>query len=187
MAWTTPSTAVAGSTALTAAFWNEQVRDNMANLRALANVVQTVKTDTATISLGARAEQAANISGLEATITPTANTSKVLIRVTTTLSADGGVNAGFILYRGSTAIGIGDAASNRKRITQYNLIGGDPENVVITYVDSPATLSSTTYGVRIYNGRNGTTVYHVNRANTDSDTADFSRAISTIIVQEIPA
>ena len=28
MAWTTPSTAVAGSTALTAAFWNEQVRDN---------------------------------------------------------------------------------------------------------------------------------------------------------------
>ena len=29
MAWTTPSTAVAGSTALTAAFWNEQVRDNL--------------------------------------------------------------------------------------------------------------------------------------------------------------
>ena len=28
MAWTTPATATAGSTALTAAFWNEQVRDN---------------------------------------------------------------------------------------------------------------------------------------------------------------
>jgi len=28
MAWTNPATATAGSTALTAAFWNEQVRDN---------------------------------------------------------------------------------------------------------------------------------------------------------------
>jgi hypothetical protein len=28
MAWTTPATATAGSTALTAAFWNTQVRDN---------------------------------------------------------------------------------------------------------------------------------------------------------------
>ena len=30
MAWTNPATATAGSTALTAAFWNEQVRDNLA-------------------------------------------------------------------------------------------------------------------------------------------------------------
>ena len=32
MAWTTPATATAGSTALTAAFWNEQVRDNTQQL-----------------------------------------------------------------------------------------------------------------------------------------------------------
>ena len=32
MAWTTPATATAGSTALTAAFWNEQVRDNLVEL-----------------------------------------------------------------------------------------------------------------------------------------------------------
>jgi hypothetical protein len=32
MAWTTPATASAGSTALTAAFWNTQVRDNMVEL-----------------------------------------------------------------------------------------------------------------------------------------------------------
>jgi hypothetical protein len=32
MAWTTPSTAVAGSTALTASFWNTNVRDNTVEL-----------------------------------------------------------------------------------------------------------------------------------------------------------
>ena len=36
MAWTTPGTAVAGDV-LTAAFWNEQVRDNTADLRSYQN------------------------------------------------------------------------------------------------------------------------------------------------------
>lgn len=37
MPWTTPATATAGSTALTAAFWNEQVRDNLAELAPIAS------------------------------------------------------------------------------------------------------------------------------------------------------
>ena len=43
MAWTTPATAVAGSTALTAAFWNQQVRDNL-------NAVGLVHLDTTSFS-----------------------------------------------------------------------------------------------------------------------------------------
>ena len=53
MAWTTPSTAVAGSTALTAAFWNEQVRDNSAYLKAEADAVGLVHITTVSISAAA--------------------------------------------------------------------------------------------------------------------------------------
>jgi hypothetical protein len=45
MAWTTPSTATAGSTALTAAFWNEQVRDNSDYLKTEADAVGMVLLD----------------------------------------------------------------------------------------------------------------------------------------------
>lgn len=53
MAWTTPATATAGSTALTAAFWNTQVRDNSLALygavRRLAYIERTTSyTTTAT-------------------------------------------------------------------------------------------------------------------------------------------
>jgi hypothetical protein len=57
MAWTTPSTAVAGSTALTAAFWNQQVRDNTNALydsvRRLGYVERTTGSFTVPYSVSA--------------------------------------------------------------------------------------------------------------------------------------
>lgn len=44
MPWTTPGTAVAGDV-LTAAFWNEQVRDNMASLAAAGTTLPSSPTD----------------------------------------------------------------------------------------------------------------------------------------------
>jgi hypothetical protein len=44
MAWTTPGTAVAGNV-LTAAFWNEQVRDNMNSLVAAGTVLPSTPVD----------------------------------------------------------------------------------------------------------------------------------------------
>lgn len=56
MAWTTPSTAVAGST-LSAAFWNEQVRDNISALSDLTGVfpamAQIATTANSTITVNA--------------------------------------------------------------------------------------------------------------------------------------
>lgn len=48
MAWTTPQTVVADSTELTAALWNEQVRDNSAYLKAEADAVGLVHITTQT-------------------------------------------------------------------------------------------------------------------------------------------
>ena len=53
MAWTTPATASAGSTALTAAFWNEQVRDNSAYLKAEADSIGLTYINKKTFTSGA--------------------------------------------------------------------------------------------------------------------------------------
>ena len=60
MAWTTPQTVVADSTELTAALWNEQVRDNLdvlgmilntssASVATIQNTTSTTYTDLATV------------------------------------------------------------------------------------------------------------------------------------------
>ena len=59
MAWTTPSTAVAGST-LSAAFWNEQVRDNLNALygpvRRIAHIERTTTYTVSATTLAAAAD-----------------------------------------------------------------------------------------------------------------------------------
>ena len=60
MAWTTPSTAVAGSTELTAALWNEQVRDNLNALygpvRRIAHIERTTTYTVSATTLAAAAD-----------------------------------------------------------------------------------------------------------------------------------
>jgi hypothetical protein len=164
------------------------VRDNTNAIRAAeTNVVQTLKSDTTTFAVSATTEQASNISGLEATITPTEDTSKVLVTVTLVIVADVPNNAGIILYRGSTAIGVGNAAGSRKRTTLSHLVSTDYLPVSLTFLDTPATIAATTYGVRIYNTRTATTNYFVNRGATDSDSNQQMRSSSVITLQEIPA
>jgi hypothetical protein len=50
VAWTTPATAVAGSTALTAAFWNTNVRDQF-NSMGLVHILTESFTTAATVSV----------------------------------------------------------------------------------------------------------------------------------------
>lgn len=70
MAWTTPSTAVAGSTALTAAFWNEQVRDNSL---ALYNSIQRLGFQSITSNYNANQTSVASAADMFTDITFTAD------------------------------------------------------------------------------------------------------------------
>ena len=186
MAWTTPGTAVAGDV-LTAAFWNLQVRDNLANLRALANV-QTTPVTAATFTR--QASTFADITGLSVSITPTATTSKILVSVSLNFGASSTADFFHLrLMRDSTAIGIGDAAGARDRTTS-GANGGDTVellNCSIVFLDTPNTTSATTYKVQVRN-TNGAAggIFYLNRTGLDTDGV-YSRTISTITVQEIPA
>lgn len=68
MAWTTPATAVAGSTALTASFWNTNVRDNSLALPR-GYITQTTLATTFSTSSAAYVD----VTGLSVTFTAEAN------------------------------------------------------------------------------------------------------------------
>ena len=100
--------------------------------------------------------------------------------------------AAFKMLRGSTEVGVGDAAGNRPRIS-----GGTSSNVNSTgdlylihnsnaqYLDSPATTSATTYKVQFTNTTYVNAVTHVNRSTADANENYGPRGISTITLTEI--
>ena len=108
-------------------------------------VVQAVKTDTASTTSGTLAS-----TGLEATITPSATSSKVLILINGFMSSKDDVNPYFQINRGSTVLTdiLGDAAGSRmqnasRQQQQYSMYNIFP--VPIIYLDSPSSTSALVY------------------------------------------
>ena len=152
----------------------------------LGQCLSTIKTDTFSASISAGSNSA--VTGLSQAITPSASTSKILITLTMSgYGANSGQFAGFIA-RGSTAIGIGDAAGNRIRVGSGAF--ADPDhlgNITMTFLDSPATTSAVTYNAYVANIQPTTRTVYVNRNETDTDAQDRTRPASTITVMEILA
>ncbi len=153
-------------------------------------VLQTVKTDTYATTPGAIW---ADVPGLSVSITPSSASNKILVMVD--MKAAGTQAASVVrsrLLRDSTAIYIGDAASNRPR-SMGQFYGGESAasyymaQIGGTFLDSPATTSSITYKLQIGGDGNSVTLY-VNRTQTDRDTSYYdSRAVSSITVMEVVA
>lgn len=108
---------------------------------------------------------------ITATITPTLSTSKVLVTISFNLSVDGNFNSYPVGYaqilRGSTAIREGYMAIYTGISTTVGLA---TDQFTLTYLDSPATTSATTYKLQIKKA-NGTS------AQTNSS--------ATVILQEV--
>jgi hypothetical protein len=154
---------------------------------SVLQVVSTTKTDTFTMT----GQTQTAITGLTATITPTSSSSKILIMVTIGGFAQGTGQGRFILQRSNADItgALGTTAGSRLSDT-FTISGptsGAPQIVGgITYLDSPATTSSTTYGVTVSSNDSGQLIY-INRSNADTDNSGHQRNISTITVMEIAA
>lgn len=187
MAWTTPGTAVAGDV-LTAAFWNLQVRDNMANLRAIANVNVAALTTPLTMSSVAT-DTFYDATGLSVNITPTATSSRILVSVNLSVVIAGGADARiyFRTLRDATAVGVGDAAGSRNRSNKNLYIGNLTQEHCVSwsFIDSPATTSQITYKVQYAKGATALNAY-LNRTGGDADLVGQARSSSAIVVQEIP-
>jgi len=153
------------------------------NVGKILQVVQAVKVDT--FSHGSASW--ADITGLTVNITPSSSSNKILVSYITNLSGSttGGHTCLLRCLRGSTAIGVGTGASNRKPASglRYNHNTADSSWFSFEYLDSPSTTSATTYKVQLY-PENGNTAY-VNRSGQDGDYTYHGRFASFITVKEI--
>jgi len=150
----------------------------------ILQVLQATKTDTQTTTNA----DFVDATGLSVSITPSATTSKILIYSNILLVGTVGAAGAFSrIVRGSTAIGIGDAAGDRIRASGFGYApdGGDTRQHATVFLDSPSTTSATTYKLQFT--ANGTNTAYVNRTQTDNDNAGYARGISTITVMEIGA
>ena len=106
-------------------------------------------------------------TGLTATITPSSNSSKILITfvhngvLKRNVASALGVNIG--LFRGSTQLDSVSVEAGWTNTTQWNDIGG----VGATYLDSPSTTSATVYKTQ-FRCQNSTGEVNVNSANSGS-------------------
>jgi len=151
---------------------------------SVLQVVQTAKTDTFSTS-----SAYTSVTGLSASITPTSATSKILLTVSFGgLSAN---NSSFKMgvYRGATPIYVGDAAGSRPQASAQGQLSASFAALfgAFSYLDSPATTSSTTYQVYLGSNGGGVTVY-LNRTDRDNNAAgEDARTASSIILMEIAA
>jgi len=150
---------------------------------SVLQVVSATKTDTFTSAVTATWT---DITGISVAITPTSATSKIFLMCTVqgAIYRPGASAVMLRLVRDSTAIGIGDAASNRTRMTfGASVVSNDSvASTTVNYLDSPTTTSSTTYKVQFF--QSAATI-QINRTVTDADATDNGRCVSSITVMEI--
>ena len=148
-----------------------------ANLPAgsVLQVVSTTKTDTFTTA----SESYVDVTGFSASITPTSSTSKILVIVNSYIGINN-INAKINLLRGSSAIAQPAAGNNPSSAifrTGIQIAG----SFNLSFLDSPATTSATTYKIQIKSSGGNTTC--INRADDDANNS----GVSTITLLEIAA
>jgi hypothetical protein len=152
-------------------------------------VQQTVKTDTWSLS---GTTTWTDVTGLSVTITPTTSTSKILILSSVALGCQ--AYLGYInLLRGSTNIAQPAAGSGQILTTATfgAYVGGGVEGynistIPISFIDSPASTSITTYKIQARPYSSSSTSIYVNRSYYDRASTDYDpRVISSITAMEI--
>jgi len=151
----------------------------------IGQVIQTVKTDVFSTS----SSSLVDVTGLTASITPSATDSKVLVCVTVNVSSTDNSQS-TILFRDSTRIAVGDASGNRTQAFgagAYSGVIGDTTQMPynINFLDSPNKNSATVY--KIQGGAVGGGTLYYGRGTTDNNDAQHSRTPQTITLMEVLA
>jgi hypothetical protein len=159
---------------------------NVIGAGGVLQVVSTTKTDT----FSTTSDSYVDATGLSVSITPTSASSKILVLFQINGSQNVGAGrASLKLLRGSTVINAGNAAGSRTPAlggfsSSDQSIPSTP--VSGSFLDSPATTSSTTYKIQLAMTAGAGSAY-INLTSQDSDNANQIRMASTITVMEIAA
>lgn len=151
----------------------------------IIQIRQVVKTDTFSESVSS-GSQSSFVTGLQPTITPSSNSSKIFVYYSLSLCSSGGGQA-VQLFRDSTQIALGDAAGSRQRVTSMGseINAAQPASVNFGFLDSPATTSQITYKVRFVFCSSSTQTVQVNFGTNDTNNNQRVRCASAITLFEV--
>ena len=152
---------------------------------SVIQVVSTTKTDTFSATVSGNFVE---ITGLSATITPTSDSSKILIFVSVTFSETNGNNSlRFRINRDATSIGLPDSAGSRilANFMGFQPSGRKSSTASYTLLDLPSTTASIDYSLLVTNDNTNSETLFINRAQDDADNNNRTRTSSTITVMEV--
>jgi len=164
--------------------------DNFDTAIAQKAVVQTHLNTASSQSVSANTR--VNITGLNATISPstTSKRIKITIRWSGEYSDGNNYNQVYGIKRNTTDIGNPSADGSRPVGITIAAMGyhaadatSTPESVMYSYIDSPATTSETTYHATFRHTVAGTLCNQ--RSANDTNSVESERLTSTIILEEV--
>ena len=181
--------AVAGTNTITLpASTGTIVTDNTMPTGSVLQVVQTDKTDTASIT-SASTNTFVDLPGMSVVITPSSASSKILVLFTVSIGSSVGT-VHINLVRDATNIAVGGSSGSRLSSTIAYRPAASPYTLETaplsyTFLDSPNSTSAITYKLQGTLGSSYNSTYYVNRSASDSDFDFGSRVTSTITVMEV--
>ena len=155
----------------------------------ILQVVQTVKTDTTSISSATYAD----LSGLTATITPASTSNKILVSFVLQYGGSNNSYVAFKAYRGSTLLPVGTTGTGNMTNASF---GGFQEQgnsqfgvqtAAWQYLDSPSSTSALTYKLQwssVYQP-GGTYQIYLNRPYNADNNAYNIFGVSSVTAQEV--
>ena len=147
----------------------------------IGQVLQTINTGTETLT----STTPTTIPNFTVAITPVATSSKILITVNAPMSSSNVYTLMLQLFRDTTSIYVGDAASARAQVSSGVLVQHPRQvwNNPIMYLDSPSLDVEIEYSVKWF-AQTGTAQY-IGRTFTDTDSVEYPRWPSSITVMEV--
>jgi len=155
------------------------------------SVIQVLQTTTNSqqVFAAGSAEQTVfyDITGLSLSITPTSNSSKILITSTVVCAGtNDAYNLSLGIFRDNFQVGDGGTSGSSsygvttsfRSMSQWQLTG-----LPLEYLDSPSTTSEITYKIKMNNGGGSTYPAYVNRTQTTASW--YGNPISTLTLMEI--
>ena len=159
---------------------------DITNVGKIVKTTQTVKTDTASASVG-QGSLSSELISLSYSALSSSNVLIIIANVNLGMTTAANIYA-TLMIGGSASAFRGDAASNRQRVSSASPEAGSGSNIanfnIVYKLSSPST-SSTVYGVGGSHAQDGTETVYLNRTHGDGDNNYIARTASSITILEV--